>query len=139
MDLLDVPATLPQLTATLHPGALLYFTINFDGSTILEPTIDAYFDLLVERLYHRTMDERITEGKRSGDSHTGRHLFHQMKAANIQTLDAGSSDWVVIPHHGVYPADEGYFLHFIINTMYGALRNHPEIDDRKSTRLNSSH
>jgi hypothetical protein len=51
-----------------------------------------------------------------------------MKTANIQTLDAGSSDWVVIPHHGVYPADEGYFLHFIVNIMYGALRNHPDLD-----------
>lgn len=134
MDLIDIPATLPQLTATLRPGALLYFTINFDGVTILEPVIDPQFDLFVEQLYHHTMDERIINGKRSGDSHTGRHLFHQMKTADIQTLDAGSSDWVVIPHHGVYPADEGYFLHFIVNTMYGALHNHPEMDRQRFER-----
>jgi len=130
MDLVDIPSTLPKFTATLRPGSLLYFTINFDGATILEPTIDAAFDAHVEQVYHRTMDERITNGERSGDSHTGRHLFHQMKTANIQTLDAGSSDWVIIPssHRGGYPHDEGYFLHFIVNTMYGALRNHPDLD-----------
>jgi hypothetical protein len=131
MDLVNIPSTLPLLTATLRPGALLYFTINFDGATILEPSIDPAFDAHIEQLYHRTMDERITNGKPSGDSHTGRHLFHQMKTANIHTLDAGSSDWVIIPHHRIYPHDEGYFLHFIINTMYGALRNHPELDSSR--------
>jgi hypothetical protein len=134
MDLLDIPATLPQLTATLRPGTLLYFTINFDGATILEPAIDSHFDRFVEELYHRTMDERIINGKRSGDSHTGRHLFHQMKTAGIHTLDAGSSDWVVIPYQGAYPADEGYFLHFIINTMDGALKHHPAMNKERFER-----
>jgi hypothetical protein len=133
MDLVDVPATLPLFTRTLRPGALLYFTINFDGATILEPTIDRAFDQHIEAVYHRTMDERITNGKLSGDSHTGRHLFHQLKTANIHTLDAGSSDWVVIPQRATtsgsaYPHDEAYFLHFIVHTMQGALRQHPQID-----------
>jgi hypothetical protein len=136
MDLVDIPSTLPRLTATLRPGTLLYFTINFDGATIFEPTIDPAFDALIEQLYHRTMDERITHGKPSGDSHTGRHLFHQLQTANIQTLAAGSSDWVVIPHRGVYhrgvyPHDEAYFLHFIIDTLYGALCNQPELEARR--------
>jgi hypothetical protein len=131
MDLVDIPSTLPLFTATLRPSALLYFTINFDGATILEPSIDRTFDAHIEQIYHRTMDERIINGKQSGDSRTGRHLFHQLKSANIQTLDAGSSDWVIIPHHGSYPHDEGYFLHYIIDTMCGALRDHPEIDTRR--------
>ena len=128
LDLVDIPATLPLLTQTLSPGTLLYFTINFDGATILEPAIDPPYDALVEQVYHRTMDERVTNDKRSGDSHAGRHLFHNMQTASIQTLDAGSSDWVVIPHHGIYPHDEAYFLHFIIDTMYGALCTHPELE-----------
>lgn len=131
MDLIDIPTTLPRLTATLSPGALLYFTINFDGATILEPTIDPVFDAEIEQIYHRTMDERIINGKRSGDSRTGRHLFHQLKTANIHTLDVGSSDWVVIPHRGQYPHDEGYFLHFIINTMHTALRSHPDLNSHR--------
>jgi hypothetical protein len=128
MDLVDLRTTLPQLTATLQPGALLYFTINFDGATILEPSIDVAFDAHVEQVYHRTMDERMINGRISGDSHTGRRLFHQMQTASIHVIDAGSSDWVIIPHHGTYPHDEAYFLHFIIDTMKGALQNHPDLD-----------
>ncbi len=131
MDLVNIPDTLPLITASLSPGALLYLTINFDGATILEPAIDPAFDAHIEQIYHRTMDERVTNGKPSGDSHTGRHLFHQMQTAGIQTLDAGSSDWVIIPHHGSYPHDESYFLHFIIHTMHGALLNHPAIDSQR--------
>jgi hypothetical protein len=131
MDLVDVPSTLPLLTATMRPGTLLYFTINFDGATVLEPAIDSAFDAHIEQIYHRTMDERITAGKPSGDSHTGRHLFHQMQTAGIHIIDTGSSDWVVIPHQGIYPHDESYFLHFIIHTMHGALRHHPEIDSAR--------
>jgi hypothetical protein len=77
------------------------------------------------------MDERMINGKLSGDSQSGRHLFHQLKTAHIHTLDAGSSDWVVFPHHGAYPHDEGYFLHFIINTMFGALAAHSDIDAKR--------
>jgi SAM-dependent methyltransferase len=68
LDLLDVPRALPQLLGLLRRGGLFYFTINFDGATIFEPTIDPAFDALIERAYHRTMDERITNGVRAGDS-----------------------------------------------------------------------
>jgi hypothetical protein len=27
-----------------------------------------------------------------------------------------------------YPADEGYFLHFILHTMHTALEGHPDLD-----------
>ena len=134
LDLVDIPATLPRFTATLRPNALFYATINFDGATILEPAIDRAYDRHIEQIYHRTMDERVTNGKLSGDSQTGRHLFHHLKAAHIQPLDAGSSDWVIIPHRGVYPHDEAYFLHFIINTMHGALAGHPDLDTQQFRR-----
>ena len=128
MDLVNVPSTLELMTRTLRPGALLYFTINFDGVTILQPTIDASFDALVEQVYHRTMDTRLSQGKPSGDSHTGRHFFHAMQKASIQVLDAGASDWVIIPHADGYMADEVYFLHFIVHTMQQALAGHPSLN-----------
>jgi hypothetical protein len=131
LDLIDIRATLPLLVQSLPEGALTYFTINFDGATIFQPTIDPALDAHIERLYHRTMDERITDGRPSGDSQAGRHLFHTMQEAGIQVLDAGSSDWVVIPHAGSYPADEAYFLHFIIHTLHGALSGHPELDAQR--------
>lgn len=127
LDLLDVPRALPRLRRLLKPGGLFYFTINFDGATILQPEIDAPFDAEIEAAYHRTMDERITDGRLSGDSRSGRHLFGQLAAAGCQVFAAGSSDWVVYPAGGRYPAAEAYFLHFIVHTMHAALRDHPAI------------
>lgn len=128
LDLVDVPTTLPLLFSLLGPGGLFYFTLNFDGATILEPEIDPDFDRLVESLYHRTMDQRLIGGKPSGDSLTGRHLFSHLKAAGAELLAAGSSDWVVFPGPGGYEADEAYFLHFIIHTLHQALQHHPEVE-----------
>jgi hypothetical protein len=134
IDLVDVPSTLARLRMILRPGALVYLTINFDGATLLLPEIDAGLDAEIERLYHATMDRRVVGGRPSGDSRTGRHLYHNLQKAGIQVLDAGSSDWVVIPHEGRYPADEGYFLHFIVHTMDGALRSAPGLDQRRFAR-----
>lgn len=127
LDLLDIPTALPQLRRLLRPGGLFYFTINFDGATILEPTIDAELDARIEAAYHRTMDERITDGHPSGDSRTGRHLFRNLARAGFQVHASGSSDWVVFPVAGRYPADEALFLHFIVDTMHGALHTDPAI------------
>jgi SAM-dependent methyltransferase len=127
LDLLDIPTALPRLRTLLRPGGLFYFTINFDGATILQPTIDAAFDDQIENAYHRTMDERITDGRPSGDSRTGRHLFTTLAAGGFHAQAAGSSDWVVHPVNGRYPADEAYFLHFIVHTMHGALCSDPAV------------
>lgn len=128
LDLLPIPVVLPGLVALARPGGLLYLTLTFDGATILQPEIDRDFDDLVEALYHRTMDERVTAGRPSGDSRAGRHLIGHLRAAGAQVLDAGSSDWVVVAGPDGYPADEATFLHFIIETMRGALAGHPALD-----------
>ena len=125
LDLLDVPRTLPQLLSMLRSGGLFYFTINYDGATIFEPMIDREFDAEIERLYHQTMDERITNGIRSGDSRTGRHLFHWLRQNDVDVIAAGSSDWVVFGGAQGYPGDEAYFLHFIVETVRSALEQHP--------------
>jgi SAM-dependent methyltransferase len=128
LDLMNVPDTLPLIFQLSRPGGLFYFSLNFDGVTSFEPAIDPIFDQLVERLYHHTMDERITAGRPSGDSQAGRHLFAHLKDAGANILAAGASDWVVYPTVQGYPGDEAYFLHFIINTIAGALADHPDLD-----------
>ncbi len=128
LDLVDIRSTLPLLLHLLKPRGMFYFTINFDGLTLLEPTIDPSLDDLIQELYHRTMDERIVAGKRAGDSRTGRRLFGNLKAAGAEILGAGSSDWIVFPTSDGYPADEAYFLHFIIDTIHQALAMHPKLD-----------
>lgn len=136
LDLVDVQMVMPHLVRLLKPGGLAYFPINFDGATILQPEIDPTFDALVEKRYHVTMDERIVNGRPSGDSQTGRHLFGHLQQAALQILNAGSSDWVVFAHtdnigEHSYRADEAYFLHFIIDTMRGALAQDSMIDQQR--------
>jgi SAM-dependent methyltransferase len=128
VDIVDVPTTLPSLFCLLRPGGLFYFTIVFDGATIFQPDIEPALDRQVETLYHQTMDRRTTAGKPSGDSRTGRHLFDHLRTAGGELLDAGSSDWVVFAGPNGYPADEAYFLHFILHTIHTALEGHPGLD-----------
>lgn len=153
LDLLPMPGSLPKLFSLLKPGGLAWLTINFDGVTTLEPpfrfpdssavdsvssdsdlrlsasrqpSVPESVDSLIERLYHHSMDTRPT----GGDSRSGRHLFGHLKQAGAEILAAGASDWVVYPANGQYPADEAYFLHFILHFFETSLVNHPELDPR---------
>jgi SAM-dependent methyltransferase len=127
LDLVDLEATLPGLLALLAEGGFFYFTLNFDGATIFEPSIDPELDRLIETLYHRSMDERRVDGRPAGSSRTGRRLFGHLKTAGGTVMAAGSSDWLVIPGPDGYPGDEAYFLHFIIHTIQQTLEGHPEL------------
>jgi len=131
LDLVDLAAALPRLLSRLVPGGRFYFTLNFDGATILEPPIDPDLDALIEALYHRTMDTRPSRGRPSGGSRTGRRLFGRLQEAGARLIAAGSSDWVVFPGPDGYPGDEAYFLHFIIDTVARALHGHPELPGRR--------
>jgi SAM-dependent methyltransferase len=125
LDLVDVPAILPGLLRLLVPGGVYWFTINYDGESIFTPGHP--HDHQIMQAYHRDMDERIRYGRPAGDSRTGRHLFHHLQAAGAPALAAGSSDWVVHPApDGNYPADEAYFLDYILNTINDALRSRPD-------------
>jgi hypothetical protein len=74
------------------------------------------------------MDARLCGGRPSGSSVTGRRLFRRLQEAGARVAAAGSSDWVVFPGPEGYPGDEAYFLHFIIDTISGALNGHPELE-----------
>lgn len=122
LDVLPMPESLERLFS-LTKG-LAWLTLNFDGLTALEPTIDRDLDQQIERLYHRTMDARPT----GGDSRSGRHLFVQLRAAGAEILAAGPSDWVVFAKDGQYPAEEAYFLYFILHFFEESLTGAPELD-----------
>ena len=128
LDLLPLPGSLPGLFSLLKPGGLGWLTINFDGMTTFEPSIDPELDERIERLFHKSMDERITNEVRSGDSRTGRHLFGYLHDLEIGLLAVGPSDWVVSPLEGRYPADEQAFLEFILGFFESALAGCPELD-----------
>lgn len=128
LDLVDIPSILPGLLNLLRQDGFFYFSLNFDGLTLLEPAIDPPLDDLIQTLYHQTMDTRLVDGKPSGDSRAGRHLFTHLRNAGGEILAAGASDWVVYPQMGHYPKDEAFFLHFIIHTIDQALRGHPALE-----------
>jgi SAM-dependent methyltransferase len=120
LDLADVPAVLPGLLRLLDPGGGYWFTINYDGESIFAP--GHLHDDQVMGAYHRDMDERVRYGRPAGESRTGRHLFHHLRAAGAPALAAGSSDWVVhATPDGTYPADEAHFLGCILGTIRAAL------------------
>ena len=127
LDLVDLDSVLPLIGASLKPGGLIYLCINFDGGTIFAPIIDGELDARIEALYHRTMDERVDNGKASGDSRTGRRLFSGLRRIGAQVLDAGPSDWVVYPTADGYAGDDDVFLHAIIDTVQGALESSEEL------------
>jgi SAM-dependent methyltransferase len=131
LDLLPLDRLLAPLLGLLKPGGLFYFTINFDGETIFEPTLDPIFDAEIMRLYHASMDNRLIDGELSGDSRTGRHLFQRLTAVGSHILAAGGSDWVVYGRDGRYPADEAYFLHAILHMMGQTLSQSPELDQKQ--------
>src|SRR5260221_9753998 len=122
LDLLPMPESLPKLFS-LTKG-LAWLTINFDGVTSLEPTIDAELDEKIDQLYHKTMDTRTT----GGDSKSGRHLFGHLRSVGAEILAVGASDWVVHAVNGKYLGDEEYFLHFILHFFEESLTSHPELD-----------
>jgi SAM-dependent methyltransferase len=121
LDLFEPGDALETLLSALAPGGLCYFPITFDGGTVFEPTLDGELDARIERAYHAHMDD-------GGDSRAGRHLLVELPAAGAELLAAGSSDWVVHPRDGRYPADEGFFLAHIVETVDSALAGGDRID-----------
>jgi len=115
LDLVDLSVALPQILGLLKPNGLYYFTINFDGETILLPQIQ--WNTEVINNYHWAMNQP----QKVGGTRSGRMLFPQLQAAGAQILAAGSSDWVVYPHHNGYLHEEAYFLHCIIDTIEATL------------------
>jgi hypothetical protein len=125
LDLLDPVLLLPRILGCARPGATFLFSVTFDGLTAWEPEIDAELDKRVVDLYHGTMDGRIVNGRRSGDSRCGRHLLSLLPRCGYRLLEAGSSDWVVYPRDGGYPADESFFLSCMLGFFEESLNGHP--------------
>jgi SAM-dependent methyltransferase len=127
LDLFDTAQVLQEIRVLCRPSGHFLFSITFDGLTALEPEIDADLDRRIIELYHRTMDERIVEGKRSGDSRCGRHLLTLLPRCGYRIVEAGPSDWIVHPRDGEYPADERFFLSCILGFFEESLSARPEL------------
>jgi SAM-dependent methyltransferase len=127
LDLFDPRRLLPSMRRLAGPGGMFLFSITFDGLTAWEPEIDASLDARIVDTYHRTMDERLVDGVLSGDSRCGRHLLTLLPRFGYTIIEAGSSDWLVIPRDGAYPADERFFLECMLGFFQESLAGRPEV------------
>lgn len=119
-DLFDLDSALPAFRSLLEPDGLCYFPITFDGGTTFDPPHP--LDERVERVYHRDM------GNGDGTANAGRRLLSAIRKSRFDLLAAGSSDWLVYPSDGSYPAAETRFLRFILDLIDGVLADNPDVD-----------
>jgi SAM-dependent methyltransferase len=127
LDLFDPARVLREIRGLCRPSGHFFFSITFDGLTVLEPDTDPDLNRRVIEVYHRTMDERVVEGVPSGDSRCGRHLLTLLPRCGYRILEAGPSDWIVHPRDGEYPADERFFLSCILDFFQESLSSRPEL------------
>lgn len=139
MDTTGVRSALRSLCTAVPSDGLLYFPITFDGGTIFEPEIDPEFDDWIECRYHRHMGTQ-NEQDGNGDSYAGRHLLTAIPDLGGRVVAAGGADWVVLPEADGYPADEAYFLHYIVEVIHNALTDDPTLDsDRFANWIERRH
>lgn len=119
--LLDIVDDVPLSTflGALDTGGLYYFPLTFDGATRFRPHHP--HDSAVERAYHEQMDTKSGGNSRAGDS----ALIELQQLPGV-SVDAAGSDWVVTPNDDGYPADEAYFLEFILGTIERAVGERDE-------------
>ncbi|MFA1611874.1 methyltransferase domain-containing protein [Halobellus rubicundus] len=117
-DLVPLPRLVAAAESALRPGGLAYFPITFDGGTIFQP--DHPDDGAIERAYHAAIDARVGR-----DVRAGRHLADLLRRRDGDLLAVGSSDWIVRPRAGAYPADERYFLSRILEFVAEAVPSSP--------------
>jgi SAM-dependent methyltransferase len=128
LDLVSIDDALPIFFSVLQPSGLFYFTLVFDGVTIMRPVLEPGFDQRLEACYHRSMEKKEGHDPPGGHSQTGRMLLETLVAQKVPILAAGSSDWVVCPP---YSGDEAYFLHHILHFMEKSLKNCPDLNAGK--------
>lgn len=128
LDLINLETTLPLILGSLREGGLFYFTLNFDGLTVIEPPVEAPSDELILSLYHRTMEERLVAGKPSAGAYSGRRLLRALQQSGSILLGAGASDWVIHPLKGNYLPGEDRFLRFLLQMVEESLRERSVID-----------
>jgi SAM-dependent methyltransferase len=113
-DLIALDRLATAIEAALRPGGVAYLPITFDSGTIFQPDHPA--DDAVEAAYHAAIDAR--PGR---DTRAGRRLLDSFRQRDGDLLAAGSSDWIVRPHAGTYPADERYFLGRLLGFVESAV------------------
>lgn len=116
LDLFSAKQAAELAEQMLAPGGLLYASITFDGESYFEPVEDEELDMRVRRAYHQSMARDGILG-----AGFGRKLLTELPRRGIGILEAGSSDWILMPREGEYYPREGEFLKAILSMVDSAV------------------
>ncbi|MDZ7745481.1 MAG: class I SAM-dependent methyltransferase [Halobacteriales archaeon] len=125
-DLVPIARALDAVQERVAPGGIAYAPLTFDGKTTFLPRHPA--DERVLGAFHDSID--ATDGR----SRAATALVEELGERDATILAVGSSDWVVRPHEGEYPADERYFLSAILDIVADALGAQAREDGWLTTR-----
>ena len=125
LDLFDPETTVGALARL--KAQRYWLTHLFDGFTAWDPVVDPDLDKQIIDAYHQTMDSRFLSGG-EGTSQSGRRWMTALTQAGFTILDVASSDWVVRPQAGHYPAGEEVFLRSLLHFFRTSLQGHPAVD-----------
>lgn len=125
IDLLPVPACMPELLKLVKSGGGYYFSLNFAGVTSFSPSHPR--DLEISAAYHRDMDTRFP-GLEWRASQTGQVLGRWLKGQGHLVLDEGDSDWQ-ISTEPTPSAAANRFVGNILDTMAKALAGRDGLED----------
>lgn len=140
MDVVNIEKAMMAFRFLVKSGGFLYLTINYDHETVFEPTQDRKLEGRIMEIYNGDMDKRMINGFVSGDSYTGRRLFHVIKAYGFDVISLGASDWTIYPRANKYRPYEEYFLlyllHLIRETVHNSgIMDREEVNSWYNTRL----
>lgn len=127
LDLVPVDRAIELFEEALVAGGLLYAPLTFDGTTIFQPDHPA--DEAVISAYH---DHIAAQPGR--DPHAGRHVLESLRRRDGRVLAVASSDWIVRPTDGEYPAAEASFLEAILDFVATGTASVSAADDWCSDR-----
>jgi SAM-dependent methyltransferase len=133
LDLLPLARALRAMRALLAPGGLLYATLNYDGSTVLQPEeLDPDFEQALLAAYDASMESRRVDGEPTGGAFSGRRLRAELQRGGFRVLGSGRSDWDVHTASGWTPGrPEAVFLEALLSMIAGEGRHAPGIDAGK--------
>ncbi len=110
LDLVNLDAVADRLFSIVAPSGILYSTLLFDGVTSFLPELDPTLDRRVEALYHGSMAHQDRSGSRAG-----RILMSRLMQSDLEILEAGSSDWAILPKNRGYDSADRQLLGAILD------------------------
>lgn len=113
----DLIGALEILAGLVRPGGMIYFPMNYDSPSILEPGWpDEHVDQSIFNCFDRYAIEGQKYGNRKcGDSRCGRHLWHACRRVGLIPLNLANSDWLLYPKCEGYSEDEKRTLELLID------------------------